>query len=178
MLNLGIALGGGLFFLSFTINEIVFAQYFVIIIFILIIIVILLCNMGLNCNFWRQTYPFMPKYNCCFLMSSSSIYSHHLVPLAPHIEDDRALADLVGDDEKGGGRVDRTLRRVAPAHVIVHDLCATSTFHAKLFEGFCLKIFQFRDFNRIGSSAISELKGRTFFSSSRVKNSLAKWSQL
>ena len=103
MLNLGIALGGGLFFLSFTINEIVFAQYFVIIIFILIIIVILLCNMGLNCNFWRQTYPFMPKYNCCFLMSSSSIYSHHLVPLAPHIEDDGSLADLVGDDEEGGG---------------------------------------------------------------------------
>ena len=29
---------------------------------------------------------------------------HHLVPLAPHVEDDGAFADLVGDDEEGGGR--------------------------------------------------------------------------
>ena len=29
---------------------------------------------------------------------------HHLMPLPSHIEDDRALADLVGDDEEGGGR--------------------------------------------------------------------------
>ena len=43
-------------------------------------------------------------------MSSSSLHSLHLVPLAPHIEDDGALADLVGDDEEGGGRVDRPLR--------------------------------------------------------------------
>ena len=27
----------------------------------------------------------------------------NLMPLAPHIEDDGSLADLVGDDEEGGG---------------------------------------------------------------------------
>ena len=52
------------------------------------------------------------------------------MPLPSHIEDDGALADLVGDDEEGGGRVDRPLRRVS-AHVIVNNLLATSPFHPK-----------------------------------------------
>ena len=33
----------------------------------------------------------------------------HLMPLPAHIEDNGAFADLVGDDEEGGGWVDRTL---------------------------------------------------------------------
>ena len=52
------------------------------------------------------------------------------MPLAPHIEDDGSLADLVGDDEEGGGGVDGPLHWV-PAHVIVHNLLATSPFTPK-----------------------------------------------
>ena len=70
---------------------------------------------------------------------------HHLVPLAPHVEDDGAFADLVGDDEEGGGRVDRPLRRV-PAHVIVNNLLATSPFHPK-DTGRLLRKFLPKDFS-------------------------------
>ena len=44
-----------------------------------------------------------------FSMSSSS-FDTHLMPLPANIEDDGALADLVGDDEEGGWRVDWSLR--------------------------------------------------------------------
>ena len=33
----------------------------------------------------------------------------HLVPLPPHVEDDRAAQQLVGHDQEGGGRVERSL---------------------------------------------------------------------
>ena len=39
-----------------------------------------------------------------FLTTTFSKHHHHLVPLPAHIEDDGALADLVGDDEEGRGR--------------------------------------------------------------------------
>ena len=45
-----------------------------------------------------------------FLTTTFSKHHHHLVPLPAHIEDDGALADLVGDDEEGGWRVDWSLR--------------------------------------------------------------------
>ena len=33
----------------------------------------------------------------------------HLVPLPPHVEDDRPAQQLVGHDQEGGGRVERSL---------------------------------------------------------------------
>ena len=44
-----------------------------------------------------------------------------LVSLAAHIEDDRSLADLVGDDQERRWRVDRALHCVT-VHLVVHDL--------------------------------------------------------
>ena len=41
--------------------------------------------------------------------------------LAAHIEDDRSLADLVGDDQERRWRVDRALHCVT-VHLVVHDL--------------------------------------------------------
>ena len=96
-------MGGGLFFLSFTINEIVFAWYFVIIIFILIIIAILLRNMDLNCHFWRQTNPIMPNYNCWFLMSSSSLILITSCLLPPTLRMTGPLLILLAMMRKGEG---------------------------------------------------------------------------
>ena len=42
-----------------------------------------------------------------------------LMPLAPHIEDDGALADLVGHDQEGGRVRNRCIRR----HRVVFILC-------------------------------------------------------
>ena len=47
--------------------------------------------------------------------------SPHLVSLAAHIEDDRPLADLVGDDQERRWRVDWSLHCVT-VHLVVHDL--------------------------------------------------------
>ena len=47
--------------------------------------------------------------------------SPHLVSLAAHIEDDRSLADLVGDDQERRWRVDGALHCVT-VHLVVHDL--------------------------------------------------------
>ena len=41
--------------------------------------------------------------------------------LAAHIEDDRPLADLVGDDQERRWRVDGALHCVT-VHLVVHDL--------------------------------------------------------
>ena len=76
--------------------------------------------MGLVLCHYLHHYPLpLPKHESFILMSDV-----HLVPLAPHIEDDGALADLVGDDEERGGRVDRPLRRVPV--LVVHDLLRQS----------------------------------------------------